>query len=139
MTSLSIVVPCHNEEDSVSGFLARVTPVISKLGMSHEIIFVDDGSTDLTVDTLLDLKKKFPSIRVVELARNFGKEAALTAELSHASGRAVIPMDCDLREARGTPVGRMTIVDGAESKTLLGARMPNPFKASATNQPGYRV
>lgn len=60
MTSLSIVVPCHNEEASVESFLGRVVPILSALRMSHEIVFVDDGSTDDTVDVLLALQKKNP-------------------------------------------------------------------------------
>lgn len=98
MPTISIVIPCHNESDTVSLFLKRLNPIMKKTGESYEFIFVDDGSTDDTVKKLLALSSKFNHVKIVELSRNFGKEAALTAGLVHATGNAVIPMDCDLQD-----------------------------------------
>ena len=68
------------------------------VGVSFELVFIDDGSTDATLPTLLAFAEGDPRIRVIELSRNFGKEAALTAGIDFASGDAVIPIDADLQD-----------------------------------------
>ena len=96
---LSLIVPFYNEEDTIGLFAASVLPVLEALAdIQWEIICVDDGSRDATLPRLLDLAAAQPLIRVVELSRNFGKEAALTAGLEAARGDAVIPMDADLQD-----------------------------------------
>ncbi len=95
---LSVVIPMYNESESVPGLFARLRPVLDGLNMSIEIVCVDDGSRDNTVAKLLAEREKDPRIRIVSLARNFGKEAALTSGLAHTSGRAVIPIDADLQD-----------------------------------------
>lgn len=98
MEYLSIVVPVFNEEETVSLFLERVNPIIDALSIRYEFVFVDDGSTDNTVRILTKIRERVPSIRILCLSRNFGKEAALTAGLEAANGSAVIPMDVDLQD-----------------------------------------
>lgn len=98
MEYLSIVIPVLNEEESISLFLERVTPILGGLSIRYEFIFVDDGSTDDTVRILTEISERDPSIRILCLSRNFGKEAALTAGLEAANGDAVIPMDVDLQD-----------------------------------------
>jgi len=95
---ISIVIPAHNEAEAAPIFMERVSPILESTGMDYEMVFVDDGSRDNTVRVLLALRERFPRIRLVQLSRNFGKEAALTAGLSYASGDAIIPMDCDLQD-----------------------------------------
>lgn len=95
---LSIVVPVYNESDNILPFYKRLTGVLEGLGESFEILFVDDGSTDLTPDRLTALSGSDNRIRVIGLSRNFGKEIALTAGIDHASGEAVIPIDVDLQD-----------------------------------------
>ena len=96
---LSLIVPFYNEEDAIGIFAATVLPVLAALtDMQWEIICVDDGSRDATLPRLLELAAVEPRIRVVELSRNFGKEAALTAGLEAAQGDAVIPIDADLQD-----------------------------------------
>jgi polyisoprenyl-phosphate glycosyltransferase len=96
---LSLVVPCYNEEESISNFAAAVLPVLDTIPeTAWEIICVDDGSRDGTLAGLLALAAVDPRFRVVELSRNFGKEAALTAGLEAARGEAVIPIDADLQD-----------------------------------------
>ena len=96
--NLSIVVPVKDEQESISAFINTVDPVCRSLQLEHEIIFINDGSTDQTQAVLLDELSKNSHIKVVELSRNFGKELALTAGLQHASGDAIIPMDVDLQD-----------------------------------------
>jgi glycosyltransferase involved in cell wall biosynthesis len=98
MTLLSVVVPLYNEADGVSLFFERVTPIVDSITPDWEIVCVDDGSKDATLVALKGWHAKDPRIKIVSLSRNFGKEAALTAGLHHAKGRAVVPMDADLQD-----------------------------------------
>jgi glycosyltransferase involved in cell wall biosynthesis len=94
---LSIVIPMRNEEASIEPFLAAVLPVLRTCCDDRfEIVAVNDGSSDRTLDRLLE--QRLPQLKVIDLSRNFGKEAALTAGLQHAGGQAVIPMDADLQD-----------------------------------------
>lgn len=97
---LSVVVPVKNEEQSVAAFIERVAPILDKVaaGEGWEILFVDDGSTDSTLGVIVAANLRDPRVRALVLSRNFGKEAALSAGLDHASGRAVIPMDVDMQD-----------------------------------------
>ncbi len=102
--SMSIVVPVFNEEESISLFVDRVTPILRQvcetLGdtAKSEIIFIDDGSFDRTVEVISNLVVDDVSIRLIKLSRNFGKDAALAAGLAHARGDSVVPMDVDLQD-----------------------------------------
>jgi len=94
---LSLVVPVFNEEASIDAFLAAAVPVLEQLGTSYEIVFVNDGSSDRSAAIIASHCDQNPHLRLVSFARNFGKEVALSAGLAHASGAAVIPIDCDLQ------------------------------------------
>jgi polyisoprenyl-phosphate glycosyltransferase len=94
---LSVVIPCYNESANVAGLFARLIPVLDGSGMAWEVVCVNDGSRDDTLDRLLAIRAKEARVKVVDLSRNFGKEAALSAGLSLAKGDAVVPMDADLQ------------------------------------------
>ena len=94
---LSIVAPAYNEERNIPAFLAAIVPVLESIGETFEVIFVNDGSRDGTLGMLAAAASQDSRIKVVGLARNFGKDVALTAGLAHAAGQAVIPIDCDLQ------------------------------------------
>jgi len=94
---VSIVAPAYNEAKNLAAFVAAMTPVLDALGEPWEIVFVDDGSRDDTLGILLAARAGDPRLKIVGLARNFGKDVALSAGLAHARGRAVIPIDCDLQ------------------------------------------
>ena len=96
--TISIVCPCFNEEEVIEIFLEHMEPVLKKLDKKYEIIFINDGSTDKTFEVLLNAKNKHENIRILNLSRNFGKEAALTAGLENAQGEVVIPIDVDLQD-----------------------------------------
>jgi glycosyltransferase involved in cell wall biosynthesis len=97
---LSVVVPVKNEEQSVAPFVARLAPILDKVaaGEGWEILFVDDGSTDATLASIVAANQRDGRVRALSLSRNFGKEAALSAGLDHARGAAVIPMDVDMQD-----------------------------------------
>ena len=94
---ISIVAPAFNEERNIPAFLGAIIPVLEGLGETFEIIFVNDGSSDGTLGMLAAAASQDARIKVVGLARNFGKDIALSAGLQHASGQCVIPIDCDLQ------------------------------------------
>lgn len=96
--TLSIVVAAYNEEDVLDLFFARLQDVLATIGESYEIICVNDGSRDRTAEILAAHNARDPRIRVINLARNFGKELALTAGLDATRGRAVVPLDADLQD-----------------------------------------
>jgi|HubBroStandDraft_6_1064221.scaffolds.fasta_scaffold263382_1 glycosyltransferase involved in cell wall biosynthesis len=94
---LCVVVPVYNEEDNISEFHRRLAAVMGDLG-SWQVIYVNDGSTDDTLSRLLRLQRSDARVALVNLSRNFRKEAALTAGLDHACGEAVIVTDADLQD-----------------------------------------
>ena len=95
---LSVVVPAYNEFAVLGEFHRRLADVMSATGVDYEIIYVDDGSTDDTVTLLNRLREEDPTLAIIELSRNFGKEVALSAGLDHANGDAVIIIDADLQD-----------------------------------------
>lgn len=94
---ISIIVPCHNETANLRSLHAALSDVLRHCSERFELIFVDDGSRDDTVETLRQLAAGDPRIRIVELVRNFGKEIAITAGLHEAEGEAAITIDADLQ------------------------------------------
>lgn len=95
---LSFVVPCYNEAVNIRALYDRILSVMAPRPETWECVCVNDGSSDDTLDILMALQDKDPRIRVIDLSRNFGKEAALTAGLDHARGNAAIPLDADLQD-----------------------------------------
>jgi glycosyltransferase involved in cell wall biosynthesis len=97
---LSVVVPVKNEEAAIAFFVERVSAILDgiALNQSWEILFIDDGSTDSTLAAIAAAHARERRVRGLSLSRNFGKEAALSAGLDHARGRAVIPMDVDMQD-----------------------------------------
>ncbi len=94
---LSLVVPVYNEERNIAAFLAATTKELEAIAEPYEFVFVDDGSTDGSLGLLIAASATDAHVKVISFARNFGKETALTAGLAHATGDAVIPIDCDLQ------------------------------------------
>jgi polyisoprenyl-phosphate glycosyltransferase len=95
---LSLVVPVFNEEDAVDLFIDTVVPLLERQELRFELVFVNDGSRDDTFGRLFGRGMRDRRIRIVNLSRNFGKEAALTAGIDHARGDILIPMDIDLQD-----------------------------------------
>jgi len=95
---IAIVAPCYNEEAGLPEFVRRTKAVCAQLGCAYEIVLVNDGSRDRTLAVALDLAAQDPFTRVVNLLRNFGHQAAVTAGLDVADGDAVILIDSDLQD-----------------------------------------
>ena len=90
---ISVVVPVYDEAEAVMPCLDRLAPVLAPF--RHEIVFVNDGSRDGTLSVLLGAARHIPALRIVNLSRNFGKEAAMTAGIDQARGDALVIMDVD--------------------------------------------
>ncbi len=95
---LSLVIPVFDEEDSIDLFIDPVVPMLERDHLRYELVFVNDGSQDDTLSRLIARSAADRHIRIVNLSRNFGKEAALTAGIDHAKGDVLIPMDIDLQD-----------------------------------------
>jgi dolichol-phosphate mannosyltransferase len=95
---VSVVIPVYNEEENIPILHNRLTQVFSNIGSDYEIIFVDDGSSDGSVSILSDIIKTDQRVTLVELARNFGHQIAISAGLEFSRGRGVIIMDADLQD-----------------------------------------
>lgn len=98
-STLSLVVPVYNEQDAIPIFLHEVYDLFDSSKKPRiELIFINDGSRDNTLAVLSQAMEKDSRIMVVDLSRNFGKEAALSAGLKHATGQVVVPIDVDLQD-----------------------------------------
>lgn len=95
---LSVVIPIFNEAEIIPVLHSRLSAVLEEMHIDHEVIFVDDGSTDGSVNQLRALTAKDNRVALVELARNFGHQVAITAGLDFARGKAVAVMDGDLQD-----------------------------------------
>jgi glycosyltransferase involved in cell wall biosynthesis len=98
LPSLSVIVPCFNEADNLNALLPRLQIILETLALEWEVILVDDGSSDQTHE-LFAFWSKIPGIHAIQLSRNFGKEAALTAGLEAARGDVAVMMDADLQHS----------------------------------------
>ena len=94
---LGIVIPVFNEADNIAGLVARLVPVLERIGCSFEVVFVDDGSQDDTMEALRQVNAADPRLTAVSFSRNFGKEIAIAAGLDHTEADAVVIMDADLQ------------------------------------------
>jgi glycosyltransferase involved in cell wall biosynthesis len=95
---VSVVLPVHNEAENLPVLYPRLSQVLKEAVPSHEIIFVDDGSTDPSPKQLYEFAGRDPHVTIVELSRNFGHQTAISAGLDYARGRGVIIMDADLQD-----------------------------------------
>lgn len=96
---ISIVVPLYNEEESLSELAAWINRVMTLHNLSHEVIMVDDGSSDRSWAVIQELRKQYLAIRGIRFRRNYGKSAALQVGFTAASGDVVITMDADLQDS----------------------------------------
>ena len=98
LPQLSVVLPVYNEEALLPELHRRVLAALEPLGLSFEVIYVDDGSSDRSTELLREMARNEPRVGVLILSRNFGHQVALSAGLDHARGDAVVLMDSDLQD-----------------------------------------
>lgn len=121
MKKVSIIVPCYNEEESIPLFYKEIKKVFSKINYKLELIFVNDGSKDKTLELIRNLSKKDKEANYISLSRNFGKEAAMWAGLKHSTGDYVTVMDCDLQDPP-TLIPEMLRLIEEEGYDVVGTR-----------------
>lgn len=97
MQSVSVVIPVYNEEDNIEHSYVEVTEVMSGLGMPYEIIYIDDGSRDKTLEKLIALSESDSNLKVIQFRRNFGQTAAMAAGFDHSRYDIVVALDGDLQ------------------------------------------
>lgn len=99
MKKISVVIPVYNEEEILKTSYAKIRYILESISeYSYEIVFINDGSNDRTLDILEEISKENKNIKVISFSRNFGQEAALTAGLKYTSGDAVVIIDADLQD-----------------------------------------
>ena len=121
MKKVSIIVPCYNEEESIPLFYKEIRKVFSKINYKLELIFINDGSKDKTLELIKNLSKEDKEANYISLSRNFGKEAAMWAGLKHSTGDYITVMDCDLQDPP-TLIPEMLRLIEEEDYDVVGTR-----------------
>ncbi len=121
----SIVVPVFNEQDNIPALIGQLTAIMEKQLKPYELILVDDGSTDGTFDTILQLNAEDARVMGLSLSRNFGHQNALLAGLRHATGACVITMDGDLQHPPA-------VIEQLIEKSEQGYDIVNTIRQDAT-------
>jgi dolichol-phosphate mannosyltransferase len=112
---LSVVVPLFNEQENIPELYRRLTAMLPTIVRAHEIVLVNDGSKDSTGSMIDRLQREDPHVTAIQLSRNFGHQAAISAGIDHARGRAVVVMDGDLQDPPEALSGMLALWgDGAE-------------------------
>ena len=94
---LSIIVPCYNEGESIKYTYQEIKKVLNNINIQHEIVFINDGSKDNTLQILKNIGQNDKSVKYISFSRNFGKEAGMLAGLEYITGDCVVIMDADLQ------------------------------------------
>lgn len=94
----SLIIPVYNEEDLIDELAERAIKAVESFISNYEILFINDGSSDSTLQKLIEVRKRFPRAKIIDLSRNFGHQAAFTAGLEMAMGNYVAMMDGDLQD-----------------------------------------
>jgi hypothetical protein len=142
--SLSLVVPCYNEEATVEIYYNTVLELESKMGVELEFCFVDDGSKDSTLSILKKLHDKDPRVHYISFSRNFGKEAGIYAGLELATGDLVAVMDVDLQDPPFLLIDMLEILNDSEQNydcvaTRRSTRKGEPFLRSCFARLFYKI
>lgn len=95
---LSVIIPIYNEETNIHSLYDRLKKVITGLNVSHQFLFVNDGSRDRSFELIKELSQKDSSVKFINFSRNFGHQVAVTAGLDHANGNTVVIIDADLQD-----------------------------------------
>ena len=128
---LTIIVPCYNEQEVLPLFVEAITPVRKELVEKHELntelLFIDDGSGDRTLELLRDFHEKDASVRYISFSKNFGKEAAILAGLKNAKGDYAVLMDSDLQHPPALlPQMYSELTNTFSESNPQGSNKPNP-------------
>jgi glycosyltransferase involved in cell wall biosynthesis len=120
---LSVVFPVYNEEENVPILLREIAAALDGRGWSYEIVAVDDGSTDRSLEVLRSLRAQYPILRVLALEKNSGQTAALDAAWRGAEGRLVVSLDADLQNDPADIPAMMQKLEQAKADMVIGVRV----------------
>lgn len=123
LKKISIIVPCFNEEEALPLFYPEATKVMQNIPNDYELLFVNDGSKDNTLEILKDLAKKDDRVFYISFSRNFGKEAAMYAGFCNATGDYVAVMDADLQDPPALLPKMIKILDDGEYDSVATRRV----------------
>jgi dolichol-phosphate mannosyltransferase len=98
MVEFSVIIPIYNEELNIPNLLTRLRPVVEKTGMSYELLFVNDGSRDKSLQLIKALALADPHVRYIDFSRNFGHQVAVSAGIDHCKGNIIAIIDADLQD-----------------------------------------
>jgi glycosyltransferase involved in cell wall biosynthesis len=138
---LSVVAPCYNESDNLAEFYRRLAAVCEKFG-SWELVLVNDGSTDTTLDLIQDLVQRDPHVVGINLARNYGHQIALTAGLRHCHGEYILILDADLQDPPELLDDMLRVMERQSADVVYGqrrARMGETWFKTKTAALFYRL
>lgn len=119
---ISVVIPAYNEEETIPHLLESLEPVMKNLGREHEIIFIDDGSTDSTFNVLTQQKNKNNHIRIIKFRSNFGQTAALAAGFRYAKGDIIVSLDSDLQNSPSDIPNLLDKIESEDNDVVCGWR-----------------
>ncbi len=124
MKKIDLIVPCFNEEESIEIFYEEIKKIRKKMNQSIEIIFIDDGSSDQTLNIMSRIAKKDKLVKYLSFSRNFGKEAAMLAGLEASTGDYITVMDVDLQDPPELLVEMVRLIE-EEGYDVVGTRRVN--------------
>ncbi len=120
---ISLIVPCYNEEEALPIFYAEIKKVLGSMKTEYELIFVNDGSKDATLDVLKELAKQDDGVVYLSFSRNFGKEAAMYAGFCNAHGEYVAVMDADMQDPPALLPDMLSILQQGEYDSVATRRV----------------
>lgn len=122
-TKLTLIVPCFNEQEALPIFYKEVTAVVEKLDYEYELLFINDGSKDDTLNIVKELASKDPHVRYISFSRNFGKEAAMYAGFCNTDGDFVAVMDADMQDPPALLPDMLKILESCEYDSVATRRV----------------
>ncbi|MDQ3280625.1 MAG: glycosyltransferase family 2 protein [Acidobacteriota bacterium] len=120
---LSVVFPVYNEEENIPILLREIAAAVEGRGWSYEIVAVDDGSTDRSVEVLRNAREQYPTLRVLTFEKNSGQTAALDAAWRAAQGRLVVSLDADLQNDPADIPAMIAKLEQTQSDMVIGVRV----------------
>lgn len=124
--TISIIIPCFNEEEVIVNTFNKLQEILSSVNWGAELIFVNDGSSDATLNLLKEFSGKDTNVKILSFARNFGHQSAVSAGLKHAKGDAAIIIDADLQDPPKLMDRMVEMWRVGEGKIIYGKRTARP-------------
>jgi len=121
-TYISIIVPCYNEEQVINETYKQLTEQIKVIGKPYEIVFINDGSKDSTMDILKDIAKTDERVKIIDFSRNFGHQCAVSAGLKYCTGEIAAIIDADLQDPPAVILEMITIMETEQANVVYGVR-----------------